>query len=81
MSYAFEHPSLEFTELGAGELVAVVPDGHAFAGPPSVSVRELAREPLIGVSPDDPYGGIIASPFHAAGCPTSCRSGRVSPRP
>lgn len=68
MSYAFEHPSLDFAELGAGELVAVVPDGHAFAARPSISVRDLAREPLIGVSPDDPYGGIIAGAFHAAGC-------------
>jgi DNA-binding transcriptional LysR family regulator len=69
MSYAFEHPSLEFTEIGAGELVAVVPDGHPLAVRPSLSVRELAREPLIGVSPDDPYGGIIAGPFYEAGCP------------
>ena len=28
MSYAFEHPSLAFTELGAGELVAILPEGH-----------------------------------------------------
>ena len=67
MSYAFAHPSLEFTELGAGELVAVVPDGHALAGRARVSVRELAGEPLIGVSPADPYGAIIAGPFARVG--------------
>jgi DNA-binding transcriptional LysR family regulator len=67
MSYAFEHPSLDFAELGAGELVAVVPDGHPLAGRARVSVRELAREPLIGVSPADPYGAIIAGPFGRAG--------------
>ena len=67
MSYAFTHPSLEFTELGAGELVAVVPDGHALAGRARVSVRELAGEPLIGVGPSDPYGAIIAEPFARVG--------------
>ncbi len=67
MSYAFEHPSLDFAELGAGELVAVVPDGHALAGRARVSVRELAREPMIGVSAADPYGAILARPFAPAG--------------
>jgi DNA-binding transcriptional LysR family regulator len=66
MSYAFAHPSLEFDELGTGELVAVVPDGHALAAHSRVSVRDLVRQPLIGVSPDDPYGAIIAGPFRAA---------------
>ncbi len=67
MSYAFEHPSLDFAEIGRGELVAVVPDGHALASRRSVSVTELAREPVIGVSPDDPYGNILATPFRNAG--------------
>ena len=30
-------------------------------------MRELAGEPLIGVSPTDPYGAIIAGPFREAG--------------
>jgi DNA-binding transcriptional LysR family regulator len=67
MSYAFEHPSLENAELGVGELVAVVPDGHPLAERPRISVRELGPEPLIGVSQDDPYGAIIAGAFQAAG--------------
>jgi DNA-binding transcriptional LysR family regulator len=67
MSYAFEHPSLAFTELGAGELVAILPEGHPLGQRPSVSVRDLAREPLIGVSATDPYGAIIAGPFREAG--------------
>ena len=67
MSYAFAHPSLDFTELEQGELVAVVPDGHALATRRSVSVKDLALEPLIGVSPDDPYGSILATPFRQAG--------------
>ena len=67
MSYAFDHPLLEFRELGAGQLVAVVPDGHPLAIRREVSVHDLAAEPLVGVSPDDPYGAIIAQPFRAEG--------------
>ena len=66
MSSAFSHPSLELEEIGLGELVAVVPEGHPLAARSRVSVRDLAREPLIGVSPEDPYGAIIAAPFRAA---------------
>jgi DNA-binding transcriptional LysR family regulator len=67
MSYRFDHPSLDFVELGTGHLVAVVPDGHPLAGGPKVSVHDLAREPLIGVAPTDPYGEIVAKPFVEAG--------------
>ena len=67
MSYAFAHPSLQFAELGVGEVVAVVPDGHPLASRPSVSVADLVREPLIGVSDEDPYGSILARPFREAG--------------
>jgi DNA-binding transcriptional LysR family regulator len=67
MSYAVEHPSLENAEVGVGRLVAVVPDGHPFATRARLSVRELAGEPMVGVSADDPYGAIIAAPFRAAG--------------
>ena len=67
MSYAFEHPLLEFRALGEGELVSVVPNGHPLATRREVSVYDLAAEPLVGVSPDDPYGAIIAQPFRAEG--------------
>lgn len=67
MSYAYEHPSVVARELAVGQLVAVVPDGHRLADRKSLSVRDLVREPLVGVSPDDPYGAIIASPFREAG--------------
>jgi DNA-binding transcriptional LysR family regulator len=66
MSSAFSHPSLAFEEIGLGELIAVVPEGHPLAARSRVSVRELSREPLIGVAPDDPYGAILAAPFRAA---------------
>ena len=60
-------PVAGIRRAGRGELVAVVPDGHPLAERASVSVRELAGEPLIGVSPDDPYGSILATPFREAG--------------
>ncbi|HYI85042.1 MAG TPA: LysR substrate-binding domain-containing protein, partial [Acetobacteraceae bacterium] len=67
MSSAIAHPSLDFAELGVGELVAAVPDDHALAGRARVSVRDLAGEPLIGVSPGDPYGAVVAAPFARVG--------------
>jgi DNA-binding transcriptional LysR family regulator len=67
MSYALDNPALECELLAAGELVAIVPDAHPLASRRAVSVSELAREPLIGVDPDDPYGAILARPFRNAG--------------
>lgn len=66
MSSALSHPSLASDEIGLGELVAVVPENHPLATRSQVSVRDLARHPLIGVTQDDPYGAIMAAPFRAA---------------
>lgn len=68
-SYRFEHPSMAFRPLGEGRLVVVLPEDHRLAGASSLSVRALADEQLIGVAGDDPYGGITAAPFAAAGLP------------
>ncbi len=67
MSYRFDHPSLDFRRLGAGELVAIVPEQHPLAGLAEVSTRRLAEEPLIGVDDSDPYGAITAEPFRMVG--------------
>ncbi|QDL92421.1 LysR family transcriptional regulator [Paroceanicella profunda] len=67
MSYAFEHPLLEFVPLGAGVLVALVPQAHPLARQREVSVHDLVHEPIIGVDPADPYGAIMARPFVEAG--------------
>jgi DNA-binding transcriptional LysR family regulator len=66
MSSPVRTPAVESTEIAQGVLVAIVPEGHALAGRGTVSVRDLAREPLIGVDPDDPYGAILARPFREA---------------
>lgn len=67
MSFAVENPALENVLLARGRLVAIVPDGHPLAAKSAISAQDLAREELIGVDPNDPYGAILAKPFHEAG--------------
>ena len=68
-SSRFDHPSLEFHQIGTGELVVILPEDHRHAAAPSLSVHDIAGEPLIGVDAGDPYGEITARPFAAAGLP------------
>lgn len=67
MSSPIRNPGLESEEIAHGKVVAILPEGHPLADKPAVSVRDLAREPLIGVDPSDPYGAIVARPFREAG--------------
>lgn len=69
MSYKLDHPGLVSHQIGAGRLVAVLAEAHPLAKLPAVPLAELARCPLIGIAPEDPYGRIIASTFYAAGLP------------
>lgn len=63
MSYRLEHPSMEFMPLAAGKLVCIVPLGHALAELDAVSAHDMARYPLIGIEPTDPYGQIMSRLF------------------
>jgi DNA-binding transcriptional LysR family regulator len=63
MSYRLEHPGMEFLPLANGKLVCIVPAGHPLAGAASVSARDMARYPLIGIEPTDPYGRIMSRLF------------------
>ncbi|MCL5778239.1 LysR family transcriptional regulator [Limibaculum sp. FT325] len=67
MSYAVENPALDCHLLARGEVVAILPHNHPLAGRQSISVHDIADEPLIGVDPSDPYGAIVARPFRDAG--------------
>ncbi|MEJ1160065.1 LysR family transcriptional regulator [Prosthecomicrobium sp. N25] len=67
LSYAFEHPGIEVQSLGVGELRCVVPRDHPLAASPVVSVAEIARYPLVGVVPEDPYGRIMMDVFRRHG--------------
>jgi DNA-binding transcriptional LysR family regulator len=68
-SYRFEHPSLQFRQIGVGELVVILPESHRLAGAARLSVHDIVGEPLIGVDAGDPYGEITARPFLTAGLP------------
>lgn len=63
MSYKYEHPMLSFEPLAKGRLICVVPLGHPLAERERVSAAEIARHPLIGIDPNDPYGRIMAAIF------------------
>jgi DNA-binding transcriptional LysR family regulator len=58
-----DHPMLSFEPLATGKLVCVVPEGHPLAQRKAVSVKEIARYPLIGVDPNDPFGTIMTRLF------------------
>jgi DNA-binding transcriptional LysR family regulator len=63
MSYKLDHPGIDFLPLAQGKLVCIVPDGHELAGRASVSAADMARHPLIGIEPTDPYGRIMVELF------------------
>lgn len=67
MSSPVANAGVENEPVAEGRLVAVIPEGHPLAARASVSIRDLAREPIIGVDPDDPYGAILKRPFDEAG--------------
>lgn len=67
MSYPRQHPSLIFSPLAAGKLVFIASSDHEAASLPSISVRQIAKYPLIGIDPNDPYGRIMASLFERHG--------------
>ncbi|KUL94424.1 LysR family transcriptional regulator [Bosea sp. WAO] len=63
MSYRLDHPGLDFVPLAMGELLCIVPEGHALAGRARVSASEIVTHPLIGIDPNDPYGRIMSEIF------------------
>ncbi|ARJ69715.1 LysR family transcriptional regulator [Paracoccus contaminans] len=67
MSTAIENAALQNTALVRGRLVAILPEHHPLAERRAISVHDLAREPLVGIDPDDPYGAALAAPFRNAG--------------
>ena len=42
-SYRFDHPSLDFRQVGAGELVVILPEEHRLAG--AAAPRGARRSP------------------------------------
>jgi len=69
MSYRFDHPIVTFQPLARGRLLCIVPDGHELAGHRIVTAAQIARYPLVGIDPNDPYGSIMAKIFERRGLP------------
>lgn len=67
MSSSVDNAGIENEELARGKLVAILPEGHPLSARDTISVRDLAQEPMIGVDPNDPYGAKLAQPFRDAG--------------
>lgn len=67
MSSPVANPGIDSRLLGAGPLVAILPEGHPLAARAALSVHDLVNERLIGVDPADPYGAQLARPFLDAG--------------
>lgn len=63
MSYQYSHPSIDFIPLATGELYCIVPEDHELARRRSLTPADIARYPLIGIDPSDPYGAIMAELF------------------
>jgi DNA-binding transcriptional LysR family regulator len=63
ISYRLEHPLLRFEALAKGQLKCIVPSGHELSAKKQISAQEIARNPLIGIDPNDPYGRIMAGIF------------------
>lgn len=67
MSSPVKNAAIENDEIAEGRLVAILPEGHELSQKEKVSASDLAREPVIGVDPNDPYGALLAKPFVQAG--------------
>lgn len=63
MSYRFDHPSIEFLPLARGSLICIVGSGDPQAKLQSITPEEISQRPLIGIDPNDPYGGIMTKIF------------------
>ncbi|WP_407495913.1 LysR family transcriptional regulator [Pseudooceanicola sp. MF1-13] len=67
MSSAIHNPGIQSEKLAHGRVVAILPEHHPLSEQSSVSVHDLAKEPLVGIDPSDPYGRIVSRPFREAG--------------
>lgn len=69
MSSAVQNEAIENERISEGRLVVIMPENHPLVNCPAISVHDLADQPMIGVSPVDPYGALMAKPFIDAGLP------------
>lgn len=62
-----DHPNLVVEPFATGRMVCIVPEAHALAGRPVVSLADLAAHPLVLYSRDIPFGQLVAAGFQRAG--------------
>lgn len=60
ISSRFDHPIINFEPLASGRLFCIVPENSELAARGSITPKEMAKHPLIGIDPNDPYGSIMA---------------------
>ena len=62
-----DHPNLVVEPLATGEMVCILPQGHALAARRAVSLAELAECRLILYNRNIPFGQLVAAAFQRAG--------------
>ena len=67
VSSRLDHATIDFAPLAAGRLVCIVPADGELARRTSISPREIAPHPLIGIDPNDPYGRVMTEIFRREG--------------
>lgn len=67
MSSPVQNAAVENDHIAEGRLVVILPEGHRLAEKQAISVHDLAKEDMIGIDPNDPYGRLISQPFAEAG--------------
>ncbi len=67
MSSPVENAAVENEKIAEGRLVAILPEGHKLSLKSQISVRDLAKEAMIGIDTNDPYGKLVARPFEESG--------------
>ncbi len=67
MSSPVQNAAVENDHIAEGRLVVILPEGHRLAEKQAISVHDLAKEDMIGIDPNDPYGRLISQPFTEAG--------------
>ncbi|WP_349631421.1 LysR substrate-binding domain-containing protein [Bradyrhizobium sp. BR 10289] len=61
--FPVRHPLVTCKPIIKGSIVALVPEKHGLAKKKEVTVRELAREPLISFEPNTPHGAMVSRLF------------------
>ncbi|WP_454725823.1 MULTISPECIES: LysR substrate-binding domain-containing protein [Cupriavidus] len=62
-----EHPNLVVEPFAQGRMVCILPEGHALAAAPVLTLAEVAAHPLVLYARQIPFGQLMAAAFAQAG--------------